>query len=117
MEDQSRHGWQREISMKIEQHFRDTRLMPTMTEPDQALLRSQGSPLAAAQDEHQPPIPAKKVRGTQQRPDVLQKRGPVQVEVRVLGMEGVHNASANGWVSLVDHLQNSLPSLPRKRVL
>ena len=29
------------------QHFRDTRLMPTMTEPDQALLRSQGGPLAA----------------------------------------------------------------------
>ena len=43
-----RHGWQREVSMKVEQHFRDTRLMPTTTEPDPALLRSQGGPLAAA---------------------------------------------------------------------
>ena len=44
---QPRCGWQREVSLKVEQHFRDTRLLPTMTEPDQALLRSQGGPLAA----------------------------------------------------------------------
>ena len=29
VEDQSRHGWQREVSMKVEPHFRDMRLMPT----------------------------------------------------------------------------------------
>ena len=47
-EDQPRHGWQREVSKKVEQHFKDSRLLPTMTEPEQALLRSQGGPLAAA---------------------------------------------------------------------
>ena len=48
VQDQPRSGWQREVSMQVEQHFRDTRLMPTMTEPDQSLLRSQGGPLAVA---------------------------------------------------------------------
>ena len=48
VQDQPHCGWQREVSLKVEQHFRDTRLLPTMTEPDQALLRSQGGPLAAA---------------------------------------------------------------------
>ena len=47
VQDQPRCGWQREVSLKVEQHFRDTWLLPTMTEPDQALLRSQGGPLAA----------------------------------------------------------------------
>ena len=46
-EDQPRHGWQREVSMKVEEHFKDSRLLPTMTEPEQALLCSQGGPLAA----------------------------------------------------------------------
>ena len=48
VQDQPRCGWEREVSLKVEQHFRDTRLLPTMTERDQALLRSQGGPLAAA---------------------------------------------------------------------
>ena len=48
VQDQPRYGWQREVSLKVEEHFRDTRLLPTMTEPDQALLRSQGGSLAAA---------------------------------------------------------------------
>ena len=39
-------GWQREVSMKVEQHFEDSRLMPTMNKNE--LLRSQGGPLAAA---------------------------------------------------------------------
>ena len=40
VQDQPRCGWQREVSLKVEQHFRDT--------ADQDLLRSQGGPLAAA---------------------------------------------------------------------
>ena len=48
VQDQPRCGWQREVSLKVEQHFRDTWLLPTITEPDQALLRSQGGPLVAA---------------------------------------------------------------------
>ena len=32
VQDQPRSGWQREVSLKAEQHFRDTRLLPTMTE-------------------------------------------------------------------------------------
>ena len=46
--DQPRHGWQREVSMEVEQHFKESRLVPTMTEPEQTLLHSQGGPLAAA---------------------------------------------------------------------
>ena len=34
VQDQPRCGWQHEVSLKVEQHFRDTRLLPTMTEPD-----------------------------------------------------------------------------------
>ena len=37
---------------------------------------------------------------------------PGQVEGRVLGMEGVHDASANGWVPLMDHLQTLCPPRP-----
>ena len=69
--------------------------------------------LATVQDEHQPPTPAKKVRGTQHMPHVLLQCGP---RPRVLGMEGVHNASANRGVSLVDH-PYSQSTLQRKRVL
>ena len=31
IQDQPRCGWQREVSLIVEQHFRDTRLLPTMT--------------------------------------------------------------------------------------
>ena len=37
-------GWQREVSMKVEEHFKDSRLLPTMTEPEHEEAFQQPAP-------------------------------------------------------------------------
>ena len=41
-----RHGWQHEAASRVERHHRDRVFMPTLADPEKALLRSQSGPYA-----------------------------------------------------------------------
>ena len=72
---------------------------------------------ATVRDKHPPPTPAKKVRGTQQMPDVLQKCGPRPSGRKGAGHGGRPRCERKRLGVSGGSSPNNLPSLPRKRVL